>query len=320
MLRYFIAFSLLLLFFSHEAFARPLEKSIDVDNGQIKYYQIGLGKPVLLIHGLFADKEQWLRLVQTLIQLDPKITQKFQFIIPDLPGYGHSTKYPVTVYNLDESDARTNSLNQVSILHDFISKLHINSPLQIAGNSMGGLIMTLYSVHYPKEVASLAYIGSPIGISNLTPIFINSGFRKGYNPFIPTTIEQFKNELHFLLVNYEAIMPSDDQILKEIIPFEQKNFQRFTATYNMVTLEQYIDYLKRPLPITQPVLVLWGENDYIFGSSTQASKLCHSLNKSQHCSWHSIPNAGHVLMMENTKVLLMAAQYYERFLKHSSPH
>jgi abhydrolase domain-containing protein 6 len=317
-IRYFIVLSILLLF-SCEALARPPEKSMTVDNGQIKYYEIGSGKPILLIHGLFANKEQWLQFVEKLIEINPKITQQFQFIIPDLPGYGHSTGYPVKAYNLDGDDSKAESLNQVSIVHHFIQQLHLNFPIRIAGNSMGGMIMTLYAVHYPKEVRNLAYIGSPLGVADFTPKFINTGFRQGYNPFIPTTAEQFKNELYLLLVNYQAIMPSDERIEKKIIPFEEKNFIMFTAAFNMVNAnKKYRDYLKSPRPITQPILVLWGDKDYIFGGTQYARKLCHNLNKSKNCAWHSIPNAGHVLMLEDAKTLLVAAKYYQRFLGHSS--
>ncbi len=149
------------LSYSNYINAEYLEKTISVDNGDIKYYQIGTGDPVLMLHGMFANKEQWLDLVKYLIMINPNITKEFQFIIPDLAGYGGSTNYPIKVYKLDVDYSNKNSLNKVEIIHDFIEKLDIKSQINIAGNSMGGLIMTLYTMHYPKQVKSLAYIGSP---------------------------------------------------------------------------------------------------------------------------------------------------------------
>ena len=118
------------------AFANIPEKTMSVDGGQIKYYQIGQGHPVLLLHGLFANKKQWLALVDQLAKAHPDMMQKFQFIIPDLPGYGRSSGYPIEAYNLDSN--KTDTLNQVQILHDFIKQLQIGSLIDFAGNSMGG--------------------------------------------------------------------------------------------------------------------------------------------------------------------------------------
>lgn len=304
-----------IFFFSNNAFANWQEKVITVDGGQINYYQIGSGQPVLLIHGLFANKEQWLPLVQQLIKNNAQITSKFQFIIPDLPGYGQSRGYPIEAYNLDGDHTKTGALNQVSILHAFINQLHINAPIHLAGNSMGGLIMTLYAVHFPTAVKSLTYMGSPLGISDFTTDLINTSFRRGYNPFIPTTLAQFHNELRLLLINYAAIMPSDETIKTKIIPQTEKNYQTLTAAYNIISIEPYRNYLKKQLTITQPVLIFWGKKDYIFGDALHAKQLCHNLNASKKCRWHALPNAGHLVMLENVTTLNTIAQYYESFLE-----
>ncbi|MDI1351472.1 MAG: alpha/beta hydrolase [bacterium] len=317
-MRYFILAQLTLLF-SNEAFALWQEKTIRVDGGQIKYFQIGSGQPVLLLHGLFANKEQWLGLIQQLIKNNAQITSKFQFIVPDLPGYAQSTGYPVEAYNLDNDTIKPKSLNQVTILHDFMNQLHIRAPIHLAGNSMGGLIMTLYTVHYPREVKSLTYMGSPLGISDLTSKLINSSFRRGYNPFTPTTLSQFHNELSLLLINYAAIMPSDEYIKTKILPPVEKNFQTLTAAFNNSFIPYYRDYLKKPLTITQPVIIFWGDKDYIFGNIRHAKQLCHNLVQSKKCSWHAIPDAGHLLMMENQKTLNTIAHYYEQFLSGKGP-
>jgi abhydrolase domain-containing protein 6 len=297
------------------AFANIPEKTMSVDGGQIKYYQIGQGHPVLLLHGLFANKKQWLALVDQLAKAHPDMMQKFQFIIPDLPGYGRSSGYPIEAYNLDSN--KTDTLNQVQILHDFIKQLQIGSLIDFAGNSMGGLIMVLYAVHYPSEVNSMAFIGSPLGIADYTSEFINTGIRRGYNPFTPTTMEQFINELRLLLVNYVAIMPSEEQIKTKILPRIEQNFKTMTATYNMVSLQYYKEYLQHSLKLTQPVLVLWGDKDYIFGSSAQAKVLCHNLAQAKNCISHTVENAGHLLMMENQQTLASIAQYYQQFLRQS---
>ena len=304
------------IIFTTYTYANYIEKTISVENGEIKYFEIGSGKPVLMIHGLFANKKQWLGLINNLTMIEPDVTKTFQFIIPDLAGYGRSTNYPLEVYNLDSNDPK-NSLNQIKILHSFVEKLNIKSKINLVGSSMGGLIMTLYAMSFPTEVQSIAFIGSPAGIADYTDIFVNSGFRQGFNPMIPTTIEQFKKELYLLLVDYKAIMPSDEEINIKIIPNYKENYIKLTAAFNMIHIKTYREYLRKKLPLTQPALVLWGKQDLVFGSDSYAKDLCNNLHKSKKCSFYSIPNAGHLILKENKEVLKTSAEYYLKFLNET---
>ncbi len=109
-------------------------------------------------------------------------------------------------------------------------------------------------------------------------------------------------------------MPSDEYINTKIIPFKNKNYQKFTAAYNMMYIQPYREYLKKKLPIIQPALVLWGQEDYIFGNASHAKELCKNLEQSKFCKWYSVPNAGHLLLKEDNNVLQVIAQYYSNFL------
>lgn len=304
------------LIFSTPNFAKFIEKSIKVHNGEIKYYQIGKGKPIVLVHGLFANKEQWLPFVARLIKKDPQLTEKIQLIIPDLPGYGKSQGYPIQIYNLDKgTDKQSKSTNQIEVLHAFISQLQLDKPISLAGNSMGGLISALYAIHYPTEVNSLAFIGSPLGVAEFTPRFINTGFRQGYNPFIPLTVDEFHNELALLFRNKNLTLPSDEQIKAVILPYIAAHFKTMTATFNMVSVPYNTNYFRHPVPLKQPVLVLWGDEDYVFGSVKHAKELCSHLTQAKSCVWHPIAHAGHVLMLENPQVLDTSVGYYLEFLR-----
>src|ERR1700734_777398 len=88
----------------------------------IAYNSFGTGTPVLLIHGLFADKEQWTALARLLA------LRGHQVIVPDLPGYGRSIGFELSNYRLEQ---------QVQSLHTFVRELGIEQ-LAVAGDSMGG--------------------------------------------------------------------------------------------------------------------------------------------------------------------------------------
>src|SRR5262245_44856335 len=66
-----------------------------VGSGTLVWNTVGVGPTVLLIHGLFADKEQWSDLACRLADAG------FAAIAPDLPGYGRSEGYAVTDYQLE---------------------------------------------------------------------------------------------------------------------------------------------------------------------------------------------------------------------------
>ena len=73
-----ISFFITLLNLSTVAYADYPIHHLAVDQGHISYYQIGKGRPVLMLHGLFANKEQWLILINTMIAQHPDLTKKIQ--------------------------------------------------------------------------------------------------------------------------------------------------------------------------------------------------------------------------------------------------
>jgi pimeloyl-ACP methyl ester carboxylesterase len=98
--------------------------STSIGTGKVSYSQVGTGQPILLLHGLFASKEQWYDMMCQLSEAG------YRAIAPDLPGYGSSTGFTVRDYALE---------NQAALLHQFTDRLGMRS-LHIAGSSMGGAI------------------------------------------------------------------------------------------------------------------------------------------------------------------------------------
>ena len=162
-------FMIILLFYFCNCYATHdcviAKQDIRVDQHNIYYNTAGKGPKILLIHGLFASKEQWSKLMCQLAR------KHFMVIAPDLPGYGKSLGYHLRDYALE---------NQVRILHSFMQKLQIKK-FNIAGNSMGGTIAALYSASYPAQIKSLAFIGSMEGVVGWGPK-LKQAFLSGINP------------------------------------------------------------------------------------------------------------------------------------------
>lgn len=251
--------------------------SVPISSGTITYNQVGTGKPILLLHGLFAEKEQWNSMM---CQLS---TAGYQAIAPDLPGYGNSTGFATRDYTLE---------NQVTLLHELTNQLGIHS-FDIAGSSMGGAIATLYSQRYPEQSRSLAFIGSPLGVTDWASSVRNSIF-DGINPFIPITEEQFDLEISLLFVTPPTI--ASNVKTEKVNDYITRN-RDYQQIWDIVNLYDDVLCQKRRRSSQIPTLAIWGTEDKIYDISG-ASRLQRCIPQSQVIR---LPKAGHLLLIENSK-------------------
>jgi len=248
-------------------------KSEKMSGGTIVYDKAGKGPNILLLHGLFAAKEQWQPVLCSLASAG------YTAIAPDLPGYGKSDDFPLAVYPL---------YNQVALLRQFTDRINVTQ-LDIAGSSMGGTIATLYANRFPENVRTLAFIGSPLGIVGWSNEVSNLLYR-GINPFIPMNDDQFDLELRLLFVN-PLIVPSSQK--KEIISNYITLNRHYVDVWNIVT--SYANVLWNESLSLGPTLIIWGKDDQIFDISG-ATKLRRQIPGSE---VHRLPHAGHLLLIEN---------------------
>jgi pimeloyl-ACP methyl ester carboxylesterase len=122
-------------------------KTVTVDHHNIVYLEGGQGDPLLLIHGFGADCDAWPRMAAHL-------NSRFHLVIPDLPGFGGSSRIPTARYGLDEQLARLAAFCKAVGLKKF----------HIAGNSMGGYLAAHYAARYPEQISSL-WLLAPAGVA-----------------------------------------------------------------------------------------------------------------------------------------------------------
>ena len=213
-----------------------------VADGTIAYQVAGSGADVLLLHGLFAQKEQWNALLCALADAGYRVSA------PDLPGYAQSTGYPVEVYALE---------NQVELIDRLMQRRGI-SRFHLAGNSMGGTIAALYAGRYPQQVASLAFIGGPLGVGEWAEP-VKQTIVSGVNPFIPLDQAQLDRELRLLLARV-PLLPSDAR--QALIAPYIANQQHYRQVWDIVNL---YGHALRTLPSNRvPTLIAWGAQDQVF--------------------------------------------------------
>lgn len=280
-------------------------------HGHVAYYKIGTGTPIVLLHGLFANKEQWLPLVNQL----RKHQAPYQFIIPDLPGYGASSDFPITIYNLTIQDHPR--INQVEALHDFLVSIHLPTPFALAGNSLGGLIAEKYTERFPKDVSTLTFMGAPLGIAPFTSQYYQK-LAQGFNPFIPLTESELLEEVNLLMVNVKPRLPSPEA-LTQILQTNQSSFQKLATIFMMINTYYHCTALTQLLPDIQvPVFIFWGMEDHIFGHIDYAYFLKSRFNKSPMRRVVALKHAGHVVMLESDEILEHIALSYLHFLDETT--
>lgn len=257
----------------------------EVEGGNLVYNRYGQGPAILLLHGLFADKEQWHGLSCALAAAG------YSVIAPDLPGYGQSTGFPLPDYRLE---------NQARLLHQLMRQLSL-SRYDVAGSSMGGAIAAIYSRSYRQEVRTLAFIGSPLGVIDWGPQ-VQSAITHGTNPFIPFNVSEFDLEMRLLFVKPPDIpLPVKEAAVQRYVA-ENRHYQQVWDIVNL-----YDTLLTRGRWGGKPTLAIWGLEDQIYsvkGVAMLKARIPHS-------RVIKLAAAGHLLMMENTNEV---ARLYLRFL------
>ncbi len=243
------------------------------------------GEPLLLIHGFGGNKDNFTRIADKL--------EGYHLIIPDLLGFGNSSKPMAVDYRADAQATR---------LHELMQAKGLSSGVHVGGNSMGGAISVAYAAKYPTEVKSLWLIdsagfwsaGLPKSLEDATlennPLLINNkeDFYKMYDfvmykpPYIPKSVKAvFAQER----LNNKQL---DAKILEQIVTDNVEERAEIIAEYKI------------------PTLVVWGEQDQVIKPGT-VELIKEIIPQSEIIL---MPNIGHVPMIEAVK---QTADDYKKF-------
>jgi len=216
-------------------------KSVVVGNAQIFYLEGGTGPDMVLVHGFGADKDNYTRIARYL-------TKSYHVIIPDLTGFGESTKDMTVSYDV---------FSQASRLHAFIGSMGLKS-FHLAGHSMGGAIVGAYGAQHPEIVKSLLLM-APAGVNTAPESELFRMLNKGVNPFIVDNPADFDKLIDLTFYR------------KPFIPRAVRLAYIKTLTANQDLLKKTVTDLKAiPFSLEDqlrkypgPVLVIWGIHDRV---------------------------------------------------------
>jgi pimeloyl-ACP methyl ester carboxylesterase len=252
-----------------------MQKNLLFKGESLKYELTGTGLPVMLVHGFTEDRRIWEPLLSGM-------TDKYKWLIPDLPGSGQSP-YNKSISSLrDVADALKAIVDQEKIL-EFV----------LIGHSMGGYISLAFAEKYPEEVTALG-------------LFHSSSYADS-----PEKKESREKNIRFIQKNGAA--PFVGQSLPGLFsdrfktdhPEEIDKLVERYANFNPDSLVFYLEAMKqRPVTtgilktITKPVLFIMGEEDKAVPMK-DALEQCHLPQISY---IHILAHTAHMGMIENTSL------------------
>ena len=256
-------------------------KSVQAGDTRWTYYEGGKdGAPTLvLLHGYMGNKEAWLPMA-------PYLTPNFHVIIPDLPGWGQSSRVAKADYGYSAQAER---------LHQFVQALHLGG-IALAGHSMGGAIAGLYASEHPHDVGALVLIdsaGAPFKDNAFT-----RELKAGRNPFDLESRADFQSLEENLFAHPPWLPPRiqdvfvdrairnrdfDDRVLKAIVSPGQR------------------DVLTTALPkVDAPTLAIWCRQDKIIDISA-LDAIRNALTSAPRISVTEFNDCGHMSIMERAR-------------------
>lgn len=161
-----------------------------VEGGELYAVQIGdkTLPTLLLIHGSPGD---WTALKELI--LSTNLTDRYQLIIPDRPGYQYST-------------VKGGSLSTQSNAMAILMKEHCK-PCGVVGHSFGGALALQLAVDYPEKVTAVVSLSGTIAAPFQTPQWYNYW---GSNQWIQQLLSK-----SFLVSNREMMSLSKDLLALE---------------------------------------------------------------------------------------------------------
>ncbi len=194
-----------------------------------EYVDEGQGPVLLLLHGLFGALSNWQEVVA-------EFSPRYRVIIPVLP-----------VYDMPLLQATVPGLQ--AYVENFVDKLKLPTTFTVLGNSLGGHIALVYTLHNPSRVSQLVLTGSSglfeDGMGGSFPKRGDYGFvreRVGYTFYDPAVATKELVDEVFAVTNSNA------KCLRMI------SIARSAQRHNLAR------ELHR---IAVPTLLVWGLNDTI---------------------------------------------------------
>jgi pimeloyl-ACP methyl ester carboxylesterase len=230
--------------------AREL-KRIEVDGIPINYVDVGSGdeEPVVLVHGLGGQWQNWLENI-------PRLAQERRVLALDLPGFGLTP---------EPADREISIPGYGRWVDAFCERLGLGE-VDMVGNSMGGFVVAEAAIQFPQRVSRLVLV-SAAGITSAdafqAPILT---FGRVATALATNTAARHRQTASRPLGRHLALalVARHPRLLKADLAYE--GFFKGTGKSGFdAALRACLDYDFRDRlgDVKVPTLIVWGEKDSI---------------------------------------------------------
>lgn len=229
---------------------KPITRKVSIGPREIQVTELGRGPVVMLLHGGGPGASGWSNYSRNAGPL----AQHFRVIVPDMPGYGGSTK------GIDRSDPFGDLAGAMLGLLDAlgIQRAHV------VGNSLGGACALRMALDRPARIARLVLMG-PGGV-NMSRMEPTEGLKRllGYYAGEGPTLEKLRAFILKDLVHDAEQVPAsliEERFKASIDPAVMANPPLIGPIKDPAKVDFLLD--PRLAALQVPTLVLWGTEDKV---------------------------------------------------------
>jgi len=258
-----------------------LDRYINVGSIRARYWELGEGAPVLMIHGLGASAETWQNTL-------PVLAQTHHVYAVDLVGFGYSDK-PAAQYTVDYL---------VDFIRGFMDVVGLEEATLI-GHSLGGALVLRLAILHPDRASRLVLVAGA-GLSRRVGLGLRLASlplvgelllrpnprktRQALRPFFhdPTLLTDAFVDLNYDLITQpgaQAAYLSTVRSLASVLGARRHISEGIVARLGEIRV---------------PTLVIWGAQDAI----VPAAHADVARDRIANVQIHILPECGHMPMME----------------------
>lgn len=245
---------------------------------QLAYQDYGhRGEPLIILHGLFGSRENW-------HSISVRLSEHFRVFALDQRNHGESSRHSTMDYR-----------NMAEDVHEFMVARHLE-PAHVLGHSMGGKTAMQLALLHPEAVQSLTSV-------DMAPRAYSPRHRKALEGLLALDLASFQTRKQM----EDALEPWVPELA--VRRFLLKNVQRdpggsFQWGIGLQEILQNYSRLSEALesdrPYSGPALFVRGaQSDYLVEDDLECIR--RLFPKAQLAT---VPEAGHLLHVENPKIFL----------------
>lgn len=257
-------------------------REVEVGGRRVAYADTGEGDPVLFIHGLGGNWQNWLENI-------PRVAAEGRRAIAvDLPGFGRS--------EMPREELSISGYGRC--VEELCERLGLEK-IAIVGNSMGGFVGVECAIQFPDRVGALTLV-SAAGISSADwgrrPFLAGARVVAGIGTAVASRSRRIVARPRLRMLVHGSIMRHPELIATDLL-FEVTRGSTGSGFVQALRALTGYDVHDRLSDIRAPTLIVWGRNDMLVAVS-DADEYERLIPRSTKLVFE---NTGHVPMIERPR-------------------